>query len=71
MERAPFGRTGLEVSPVGLRARGLDTMSREEAVTAVRAALDLGYNWFHTGGFVDADEKPAFPRHIARPGVKR
>ena len=53
MKRRVLGRTGIEVSPVGMGCMGLthasgDPVPDEEAVRVIRAAHEMGYTFFDT-----------------------
>src|SRR5512144_2919315 len=53
-----LGRTGLQVSEIGLGAGGLRCSTAEYAVQMVHRALDLGVNYFDTASvYGDSEEK--------------
>jgi len=57
MKRRPFGKTGLEISPIGLGtwaigggdyAFGWGAQDDAESIAAIERAVDLGINWVDT-----------------------
>jgi predicted aldo/keto reductase-like oxidoreductase len=57
MRRARIGRTGVELSVVGLGTCSLRLLPEERAYTTLRRALDEGVDWFHTSSdYEGADE---------------
>jgi aryl-alcohol dehydrogenase-like predicted oxidoreductase len=46
MEYRKLGRTGLDVSAIGLGTEYLNGQSRETVVSVVREAVDRGVNYF-------------------------
>jgi aryl-alcohol dehydrogenase-like predicted oxidoreductase len=60
MERRRLGRTGIEVSPLGLGGLFVSSVGgrgRDEARAAVHRALDLGINWVDTAPtYADSEE---------------
>ena len=48
MERISLGRTGLQVSPLGMGVIQTGRRPWEESIGVIRGVLDLGINWFDT-----------------------
>ena len=48
MERVSMGRTGMQVSPLGMGVLPLSRHGHDDAVATIRGVLDLGINWFDT-----------------------
>jgi predicted aldo/keto reductase-like oxidoreductase len=58
MIKRPLGRTGLEVSCIGLGGIPLARVRKEEAVRLIHLALDLGINFIDTArNYEDSEEK--------------
>jgi len=58
MRRVILGKTGLEVSAVGVGGIPIQRVSKAEAVEAIRTALDLGVNFIDTAaGYTDSQAK--------------
>lgn len=58
MRKIKLGRTGLEVSRVGIGGIPLTRPSLEEVVTLVNRALDLGVNFIDTAnGYSTSEER--------------
>jgi len=69
LERRRLGKTGLEVTVLGLGAIKFPHISAQEAAAAVDRALDLGVNFIDTArGYGDSEEKigPALSRRRDR-----
>lgn len=58
MQKRRFGRTGLQVSIVGFGGTWISELSKDQAVSVVRRAFDLGINYFDTAKLDgDSEEK--------------
>ena len=58
MQKRRFGRTGLQVSIVGFGGTWISELSKDQAVSVVRKAFDLGINYFDTAKLDgDSEEK--------------
>ncbi|HHV57923.1 MAG TPA: aldo/keto reductase, partial [Firmicutes bacterium] len=58
MEKRRLGRTGLEVSLIGMGGIPIQRVGNEAAAEILRAALAAGINFFDTArGYTDSEEK--------------
>ena len=58
MEKVGFGKTGLMVSKIGFGGIPIMRVSKPEAVSIVREAINLGINFIDTAnGYADSEEK--------------
>jgi aryl-alcohol dehydrogenase-like predicted oxidoreductase len=58
LQKRRFGRTGLQVSIVGFGGTWISELSKDQAVSVVRKAFDLGINYFDTAKLDgDSEEK--------------
>jgi len=58
MDRVTLGKTGLQVSPLGMGVIPLTRMSWQESLAVVRGVVDLGINWFDTArAYVDTEAR--------------
>jgi uncharacterized protein len=58
LQKRRFGRTGLQVSIVGFGGTWISELSKDQAVSVVRRAFDLGINYFDTAKLDgDSEEK--------------
>jgi uncharacterized protein len=48
MDRVPLGKTGLQVSPLGMGVIPITRSSWQESLGIIRGVVDLGINWFDT-----------------------
>ncbi len=48
LERRPYGRTGEQVTVIGLGGAYLDKHSLSDGIATVRRAIELGVNYFDT-----------------------
>lgn len=48
MERITLGRTGLQISPLGMGVLQIVRRPWEESIDVIRGVMDLGINWFDT-----------------------
>ena len=84
LERRPFGRTGLQVTPIALggypfggvnRAAGWDPFTpegRTMAITTVHRALDLGINYVDTAAsYGDGNSESIFGEALAQDGRRQ
>ena len=56
MERIALGRTGLQVSPLGMGVIQIGRRPWQESIEVVRGVIDLGINWFDTArGYGDSE----------------
>ncbi|MGI6217586.1 MAG: aldo/keto reductase, partial [Coriobacteriales bacterium] len=63
MEKRHLGKSGLEVSAIGLGCMGFshaygDPMDEDEAIKAIRSAVEIGYTFFDTAEIYGTQEDP-------------
>ena len=51
MQKRKLGKTGLEVSAIGLGCMGLRAVAKEDGITLIRAAVERGVTFFDTAEF--------------------
>jgi predicted aldo/keto reductase-like oxidoreductase len=49
MDRVTMGKTGLQVSPLGMGVIPISRLEWNESLDVIRGVADLGINWFDTG----------------------
>ena len=58
MERITMGRTGLQVSPLGMGVIPISRLGWQESIDVVRGVMDLGINWFDTArAYLDTEQR--------------